>query len=58
MVRERVAASAENSVVTWATAYEQAASQAVYCQTFPTLLSVPMEKVSTQTSSPGYWATT
>jgi hypothetical protein len=41
VVRKRAAASAENSVVTWATAYEQAASQAVYCQTFPTPLSFP-----------------
>lgn len=36
------AAAAENSVDSRATAYEQAASQAVYCQTFPTPLSLPM----------------
>jgi hypothetical protein len=42
VVRKRAAASAENSVLTWATAYEQAASQAVYCQTLPTPLSLPL----------------
>ncbi len=36
------ATSAENSVDRRATAYEQAASQAVYCQTLPTPFSLPI----------------
>ncbi len=41
MVSKQAAASAENSVLTWAKAYEQAASQAVHCQTFPTPPELP-----------------
>jgi hypothetical protein len=53
VVRKRVPPLAEGSVLTRAMAYEQATSQAVYCQTFPSSLSFPMEKVPRQTSSPG-----